>query len=278
MKFQENAVLDALQRAGPFLDENAEALSGADFTAARKRLTEVVTSFSTHALNQDVGTRGSIGETAKQRQLRFNLRTQQMEPIAVIARHNLQSVPEFKALQMPRQSVRGQAFIASARGMADAATVHKDTLVAHGLPATHLDDLRAGIVKLEASISDRDKGRAQRAGATKGLAVEEKNGQTVLSVLDSLVKQALDGENESLLRKWQSVRRVRRRAVNSTSTPAPATQPTPATTSQPAPATQPTPATTSQPTPATGAPTPTAVSTSTSTVPPVNESSPAAAA
>jgi len=157
-----------------------------------------------------------------------------------------------------------QTFRASARGMADAATVHKDTLVVHGLPATHLDDLEAGIVKLETSISDREKGRAERAGATKGLAVEEKNGQTVLSVLDSLVEQALGGDNESLLRKWQSVRRIRRRAVNTTSTPAPATQPTPTTTSQP--------------TPATGAPAPTAVSTSTSTATPVNESTPAAAA
>jgi len=76
-----------------------------------------------------------------------------------------------------------QTFRASARGMADAATVHKDTLVVHGLPATHLDDLEAGIVKLETSISDREKGRAERAGVTKGLAVEENNAQTVGSVL-----------------------------------------------------------------------------------------------
>jgi len=158
MKYQENAVYDALQRAGPFLDENAAALSGADFTADRERLSEVVTSFSTHALKRDVNTRGAIGETTKQRQLRFSLRSQQMEPIAVIAR---------------------QTFHASARGMADTATVHKDTLVAHGLPATHLDDLEAGIVKLEMSIRDREKERPERAGATKGLAVEEKNVQTI---------------------------------------------------------------------------------------------------
>jgi len=87
-------------------------------------------------------------------------------------------------------------------------------------------------VKLETSISDREKGRAERAGATKGLAVEEKNAQTELSVFDALVHQALAGENESLRRKWQSVRRIRRRAVNTTSTPAPATQATPTTTSQ----------------------------------------------
>ena len=217
-------------------------LSGVDFTAARKRLDEVLTSFSGHALDQDVGDRGAKGETARQRQLRFKLRTELMEPIAVIARHNLRSVPEFKALQMPKQEVRGQAFIASASGMADAAAIHKDTLVGHGLPPTFLDDLKAGIAKLQTSLSDRDKSRAQRAGATRGLIIEERNGQTVLSVLDSLVKQALNGDHEALLRKWQSVRLVRRSTANTSSAPATTTPSTPATTSQP---TQPTAAPTS---------------------------------
>jgi len=233
MRDKQNAVLDALQRAQRFLDENGALLAVVDFTAARKRLDDVVNSFSGHALDQDVGDRGARGETARQRQLRFKLRTELMEPIAVIARHNLRSVPEFKALQMPKQAVRGQAFTASASGMADAATIHKDTLVGHGLPPTFLDDLKAGITKLQTSLSDRDKSRSQRAGATMGLTVEEKNGQMVLSVLDALVQQALGGDNEPLLRKWQAVRLVRRSTANTSSSPATPTQSTAPTTSQP---------------------------------------------
>jgi hypothetical protein len=228
MRDTQNAVFGALQRGEHFLDENGVALSGVDFTAARKRLDEVLTSFSTHALDQDVGDRGAKGETAKQRQLRLKLRVEQMEPIAIIARRNLRSVPEFKSLQMPKQSVRGQAFNVSARGMADAATIHKDTLVAHGLPSTFLDDLKAGVDKLETSMSEREKSRTQRVGATKGLTVEEKNGQTVLSVLDALVQQALGGDNEALLRKRQSARLIRRSTGNS-SAPAATTQVAPAT-------------------------------------------------
>src|SRR5690348_7715704 len=68
MKCPENAVSDAWHRAGPFLDESAEARSGADFTA-------MGTSCSTHALEQDVDTRGVIGETATPRRLRFKLRS-----------------------------------------------------------------------------------------------------------------------------------------------------------------------------------------------------------
>ena len=264
MKDRQNAVLDALQRTQRFLDENAAFLNGVDFSAARKRLDDVATSFSSHALDQNVGERQSIGETNKQRQLRLKLRTQLMEPIAVIARHNLRSVPEFKALQMPKQSVRGQAFVVSARGMADAATIHKDALVGHGLPATFLDDLRAGASKLEASVSDREKSRTQRVGATKGLAIEEKNGKTVLSVLDALIQQALSGENESLLRKWQSVRLVRRTTANTSTTPATTTQPTPTTTSQP--------------TTPVAAPAPAGGTTAPSTANPVSGTTPAAAA
>lgn len=142
MRSRQDAVLDALQRAERFLDESSASITGADFTAARKRLDDVVTTFTSHALGQDV-------------------------------------------------EERGQAFIASANGMADAATIHKDTLVAHGMPSTFLDALRAGVAKLETSFSDRENSRTKRIGATKGLTVEEKHGETVLSVLDALVQQSL---------------------------------------------------------------------------------------
>jgi hypothetical protein len=232
MKDKEDAVFDALIRAKPFLDENAALFTGADLTAARKRLDDVIASFSANAVDQNVGIRGAKGETAKQQQLRLKLRTEQMKPIATIARHNLRAVPEFKALQMPSKSVRGQAFIASAKGMSEAATIHKDTLVGHGLPPTFLDDLNTGIANLVTSQSDREKSRTLRIGATKALSLEEKNGQTVLSVLDALVQQALGGSNDALLRKWQSVRLVRRRTANVNT---PATMPTSGGTTAPAP-------------------------------------------
>jgi len=40
-------------------------------------------------------------------------------------------------------------------------------------------------VELETSMRDRDRGRAERPGATKGLAVEENDRETVLSVIDA---------------------------------------------------------------------------------------------
>jgi hypothetical protein len=158
-------------------------------------------------------------------------------------------VPEFAALQMPKPAVKGQAFLASANGMADAATIHHDTLVAHGLPATFLDDFKASVTKLASSLSNRDTSRTKRVAATKGLAVEEQNGRMVLSILDALVQQAA-GSNQSLLRAWQTARLIHRGRGSTGGTGAtPAQAPAPSTTSQAVPVTAAAPAGTAATTP-----------------------------
>jgi hypothetical protein len=244
MRFLQNAVLAALKRVQLFLDDNAAVLAAiVDLTAARKRLDAVVASFTDHAYNQDAGSRGAKGETAKQRQLRLTLRAQQMDPIALIARKNLRTTPEFAALQMPKPTVSGEAFIASAKAMADAAAIHKDTFIEHGLPSTFLEDFKVAITKLDSSISNREQNYNRRLSATKGLDEKEKQGRLVLSVLDSLLEPAL-ADNEPLLRGWEGARLIRRRpgptaaapaasnptgAGASPATPAPATPITPTT-------------------------------------------------
>ena len=220
MRFLQNAVLAALKRVQLFLDEYAAVLAATvDLTAARKRLDAVAASFTEHAYDQDAGDRGAKGETAKQRQLRVKLRGERMAPIALIARKNLRTTPEFAALQMPKPTVSGEAFIASAKAMADAATVHKDTFIEHGLPSAFLDDFRAAITKLASSISDREQNYNRRLSATKGLDAKEKQGRLVLRVLDSLVEPAL-ADNDALLRGWQGARQIRHRAGPTAAAPA----------------------------------------------------------
>ena len=59
MKYVENAELGALGRAPQFFDENGVALTGViDLEAARKRLDDVTATFTAHAFDQDVGSRG----------------------------------------------------------------------------------------------------------------------------------------------------------------------------------------------------------------------------
>jgi hypothetical protein len=96
--------------------------------------------------------------------------------------------------------------------------IHREMLVAHGLPSNFIDVLEASITKLEESLSEREKNRTRRVGATKGLDVEEKQGRMVLGVLDALMHQALS-DNPALLRSWQAARHIRRHS-------GPATAPT----------------------------------------------------
>jgi hypothetical protein len=158
------------------------------------------------------------GETAKQHQLREKLRGERMEPIALIARKNLRTTPEFAALQMPKPSVRGEAFLASASAMADAAAIHKDTFIAHGMPAAFLDDLKTAITTLASSMNDREQNYNRRLAATKGLDAQEKQGRLVLGVLDKLLQPALV-DNDALKRGWEGARQIRRRPSPTTAAP-----------------------------------------------------------
>jgi hypothetical protein len=226
MMNRENAVYGALQRAQGFFDENGIALpSKVDFTTARKRLDDVVASFTTHAVAQDANNRDAKGETNKQQQLRLQLTTDLMRPIAEIARRNLRTTPEFKSLQMPRH-VAGAAFLASAKGMLQAASLHKDTLIERGLPADFLDDFQTALTAYEKSVSEREKSRTRRMGATQGLALQEKEGRSVLKVLDGLLSRALR-DNPVLLATWQGARAIHRRPGGATPTPATTTPASP---------------------------------------------------
>lgn len=213
MKYRELAVIDALQRAQSWLTEHKAEFAdvkAADFGRMEKKVDEVLTRLMMQGVDQDLGDRGSKGETAKQRQLRLDLRAEWMKPIAVIARRNLRTAPEFKALQLPRASTVGQGFIASARGMAAAAVVHREALVGYGLPESFVEDLEKAVDEFEASLAERDRNRIRRVGATKGLETETQEARTVLAVLDARVRRWAK-ENETLQRKWESARLIRRR-------------------------------------------------------------------
>ncbi len=132
-----------------------------------------------------------------------------MRPIAAIARRQLRGVPEFEALQMPQGNLGVLKLVAKAGGMADAATPHAQVLMDGGLEESFLTDLRTAATALSDSRTGRDGHLRTRVGSTKGLSEQEKNGRTILKVLDSKVRQKL-GANEQLLAEWNMAKQVRR--------------------------------------------------------------------
>jgi hypothetical protein len=228
----------ALQRAQRFVILYLAQLAGAvDLTVLRQRLDEVITTLTGHAFDQDANNRSAKAETEKQQQIRLTLRTQQMQPIAEIARRNLRTAPEFKALQMPPRQLKGGAFLASAQAMAAAASTNKAALLARGLPSDFLDQFQAALTKLEDSIGAREDNHTHRKGATKGLLFAEQEGRSVLKVLDASVRRALAG-HDTLLATWHEVRTIAQRppTVAPAPTPAPTGSTTPESTTATAPA------------------------------------------
>lgn len=227
MRSTQDAILEALLRTQRFLTENqAQLASIVDITIARRRLDDAIAAFTFHAVEQESNNRSAKSETEKQRKLRLALRTQQMAPIAEIARHNLPAVSEFKALRMPSRWAKGTAFLRIARSMLDAAKINKDALIEHGLPADSLDLFHSLLTNLEESGSDRQKSRGLLKASTKALHFEEKEGRSVLKVLDALVTRALEG-NVALLGLWESARTVASRRSVSAGTQSTTTSPAP---------------------------------------------------
>jgi len=209
MRNEQNAVLASLRRAQQFLDTNSDVLAVVN-KSTRKQLDDVVTQLSELSIAQDGSARGSKGETSRQRSLRLALRRNYMVPIAELAKLKLRDVPEFAALMLPPASATAQRAVAAAYAMADAATPHAQALIDNGLPTTFADDLRTAAAAVSQSILGRSKHQGRRAGATAGLAAEEKRGRAIVRVLNALIMAHI-GNDAKLLAEWTAAKIVRRK-------------------------------------------------------------------
>ncbi len=210
MRHQQDAVLTSLRRAQQFLDAHADVLSAVN-TSTRKTLDDVVSQLADLSIAQDRNTRGSKGETARQRALRVDLRQSYMAPITELAKYKLPDVPELAALMLPPSNAGLGNTIASAYAMADAAAPHAQTLIDAGLPATFVEDLRTAAAAVNASIADRGNYQGGRSGATAELAEAGRHGRTILRVLNALIVARIRNE-AGLLAEWKSAKAVRRKS------------------------------------------------------------------
>lgn len=206
MKYRQGRVLEALHSVQAFLDKHEEQLAAINASGARKTLDAVAVELRSFAVEQDGGQRKAAGETQNQRALRLALRFA-MRPIAAVAKVKLRETPQVAALKLPSHKLRGQALVAAAHAMADAATPHQEVFVGAGLPAEFIAQLRRAADAVSDSLESRRENQSASAGATRGLAAAEQRGRQALRVLDTLVVPAL-GNDDGMLRAWKSARRV----------------------------------------------------------------------
>ena len=123
MQSRQGQLIDTGRHVLAFLDENA-AVVGPTVAPSRANLDDAITQLTTMAVTQNGGKIHSKGSTARQKNLRANLRANFMKPTADIAKLKLGAVPEVGALTMPHKQLGATQLVAAAHAMADAAQLH----------------------------------------------------------------------------------------------------------------------------------------------------------
>jgi hypothetical protein len=96
--------------------------------------------------------------------------------------------------------------------------------VAHELPATFIDDLKASIANLEAAISDQPGAIGDRVGARAGIAAILEETMIALRKLDPIIRNKY-ANDPATLAEWTSASHIerapKRKAEPPSSTPPP---------------------------------------------------------
>ncbi|HEY2377456.1 MAG TPA: hypothetical protein VGH98_15870 [Gemmatimonadaceae bacterium] len=228
MKVQQIRKFDMLRRVQQFLDEFAAKLFAATAAATRQALDQLVEDMRVNEAEQASNTLNAKGQTAAKAALRDKLVKDHMRPVALMAAAHLRDVPEFKALQVPKLSVKVALLVQDANAMAEAAKPYQQVFVENGRPETFVDDMVAAATAVRASIDARSKSIATKAAARDGLKATATQAHSVLRFLDAQVKSAAAG-NAKILAAWNSAKRIGRGKVVpiEATIPASTTPPTP---------------------------------------------------
>ena len=199
----------ALYAVDVFLDAHADRLPNATATGARQRFAERLAELELHVATQSGAPLMAQGMTrAKQHKLKVLLRDH-MAPIVRIARLEATAVPALAPVKMPRGDPGVHKLLAAAEGIAFIAQNHREVFIAAGLRPTFVEDLRAAIDDISATLAQRTGKRGAQVGATNGLERALASCNRYKAVLDSFIRTEAH-DNVELLAYWTTITRVPR--------------------------------------------------------------------
>ena len=181
---------------------------------------------SEQAVSQRVATRD--GQSAQVR-ARAAL-VAQLDAISRTARVLARQRPGFdEAFRRPKTR-SDQALLATGRAVAQEAAVFRDQFVGHGMPATFIDELGAGIDALAQATRHRDANRNGQAAARVTIKAAVASGIEAVRTLDVVLANQLR-DDAATMAMWERSRRVeypRRTRKLVPIVPTPAVPPSPA--------------------------------------------------
>ncbi|HYD47043.1 MAG TPA: hypothetical protein VEB21_01780 [Terriglobales bacterium] len=213
MNAQQQRVLESFRRIQGWFQGNEQYVTS-DGTATPnpvanqvRALNEVVDGVMDYVARQQTELAQSTLVSKDERELRREVLTYHMAPIARIAKALRGQVPGIGVLTMPKGNVQTAALITAAMVMARKAEVYAPVLVEQGLPTDFVLALTTVAGKLKESLDARGLARGSRASASRGLEAELALGRRLVTVLDVTMSRVLRHEPAKLA-EWRHVKRV----------------------------------------------------------------------
>lgn len=217
MNAQQQRVLESFRRIQGWFQANEEYVTGdgsegpTPLANQVRALNEVVDRVMDHVARQQTELSQSMLVSKDERELRREVLTHHMAPIARIAKALRGQVPGIAVLTMPKGNVQTAALITAAMVMARKAEVYAPALVEQGLPTDFVLALTTVAGRLKQSLDARGLARGSRASASRGLEAELALGRRLVTVLDVSMTRILRNDPATLA-EWRHVKRVMVRA------------------------------------------------------------------
>jgi hypothetical protein len=206
MEKRQQARLETLVRIAAFLDDYVIELGHLNRCPSSATLHALLREFAANRDTQATAVVERRSCTMRRRELRGELRTRHLKPIAAVTRVELAHVPAAAAMRCPSLKLRDELFLAEAESMGQHAARRWRTFRRYRLPRDIVQQLRATIDAIDGLIHQSVECRVRRKAATAALASAFRRAARVVAVIDALVESKAHG-NRGLLEAWHSVRR-----------------------------------------------------------------------
>ena len=207
MQSREGNLIEALDRVDEFLTLHADALEGTVLPTARAKLSAVRLDLVSHMKAQAATTRVGLNRTEMKRRLQRTLVEDHLRPIAAMAQSELDLSPRPAAFAVPHERARNAILVAAGYGLAEAATPHREALVAGGLKEDFIEQLIAATDALRDAASAAGQVVGARVEATALLKQRGRMARRYLRALDRIVRSGIK-PHQALFGQWVRVSRV----------------------------------------------------------------------
>ncbi|GAC1693113.1 MAG: hypothetical protein NVS9B3_11430 [Gemmatimonadaceae bacterium] len=211
MNARQQQILATFRDVVRFLRQHPPTAAPPAYTAALSDLRAATRELAAAAAEQRVAIRLRKQETARLRSLHQRLRTQQLQPIARVARalDGAINIPPGigQLLAAPKKRVRTAFLVIVARTVAEAAAPYVDSLEYNGISRGLLDELKATADTLEATVDSRGGLGGRRAAATAAVRDQIARGRRAVQLLDAHVRPQYSAD-PVLLHAWSAAKRT----------------------------------------------------------------------